>query len=355
MLAAVAPRTIPSGLLLSPRFDQLFTTGLLLVALALGGLAWAVPAALVPVLLGNLWLFAYPHVGATYTRLALDRASIREHRFVLFVLPLLVVAATAGVARWFGIAALTTVYFGWQTYHYTKQSYGVARAYRRARGAPSEGRDRSTDAVVFAFPLWGLLHRMSQGPSQFYWNPIRLPWVPGSVATAAGVVAAAAIISFVLRTWREGRSLFAPEGRFVLSHVLVTVVSYVAIPEITSGWLFINIWHNAQYLLFVYAWSARRYRSGIDPARPVISWVAQPSRGLFYGLLCFAVGGGGYFLLGEATARLAVASALPLALIAYHAVNFHHYLADAVLWRSPPPRRISAAAAESEIAGTVGG
>ena len=41
--------------------------------------------------------------------------------------------------------------------------------------------------------------------------------------------------------------------------------------------------------------------------------------------------------------------------VGLYANETYHYLADAVLWRSPPPRRISAAAAESEIAGTVGG
>jgi hypothetical protein len=325
--------------LLGPRFDHAFTSGIFLVAMALGLVAWAHPAALPGVLLVNLWLFAYPHVGSTYTRLVFDRASVREHWFLLFGLPPLVLGATAAVASWAGVAALTTGYFVWQTWHYTRQSYGIARAYRRARGAPAEGRDWPSDVVVFAFPAWGLLHRMSQAPTEFYWNPLRLPWVPGSVVVLAGVVATSALGVWAFQTWRDGRSLLTAEGRFLLSHVAITSVSYLVIGEITAGWLFINIWHNAQYLLFVYAWNARRYRRGVEPERYVVSWLSQPRRALGYAAACFAVGSGGYFLLGEATARLALASALPVVLIVHHAVNFHHYLADTVLWKGPRPAR----------------
>lgn len=336
----VTPRG--QGLLPNPWFDHAFTSGLFFVAMALGAVALRFPETMPWIVLANLWFFAYPHVASTYTRMAFDRASVREHWQILFVWPLPVLAATAVVAYFAGITALTTAYFIWQTWHYTRQSYGIARAYRRARGGSAEGRDTLTDVVIFAFPAWGLLNRMYQGPSEFYWNPVHLPPVPFGVVVAAGVLAVGGLIAWLVQSLRAGRSPFAPEGRFVLSHVAITTVSYLLVREITSGWLFINIWHNAQYLLFVYAFNARRYREGVDENHFVVSWVSQPSRVLAYVALCFVVGSGCYFLLGEGTARLAIMTAFPVVLVAHHAVNFHHYLADAVLWKTKPATKAPA-------------
>lgn len=331
------------GTLLSPAFDHLLTTGLFVLACGLGALAMSSPQALTAVVVLNLWLFAYPHVGSTYTRLVLDRAAVPGHRWMLFALPPLVLSATAGVTAAGGVVTLTTVYFVWQTYHYTKQSYGIARAYRRARGAPAEGRDWLTDVLIFGFPLAGLANRMHQRPTAFYWNPIRLPYVPGPIVALFGAAAVVSLLAYLARLvsdrdTRAHAGSTSAETRFVLSHVAITTISYVAIPEITSGWLFINIWHNAQYLLFVYAFNARRFSSGTTADAPLLSWTSQRhtarTRVPLYALLCLALGSGFYFVLGKTTDHLQAAWALPVVLVVHHAVNFHHYLVDAVIWKS---------------------
>jgi hypothetical protein len=334
-------RSSGGGLLLSPAFDHLLTTGLFVLACALGVTALSSPAALAGVVVLNLWLFAYPHVGSTYTRLVLDRASVPWHRWLSFALPPVVLAATIGVTALGGIVTLTTVYFVWQTYHYTKQSYGIARAYRRANGGSAAGHDRLTDVVIFSFPLAGLAHRMHQRPSEFYWNPIRLPDVPAPVVAVLGAVAIVSLLAYLVRIVRRGRATghwFAAETRFVLSHVAITTISYLLVHEITSGWLFINIWHNAQYLLFVYAFHARRFARGTEPDARVLSWVAQrgagPLRTVLYAGLCLVLGSGFYFFLGRTTDHFQAAWALPVVLVVHHAVNFHHYLVDAVIWKS---------------------
>jgi hypothetical protein len=149
-----------------------FVVGVLAVALAMGGLASASPAPFVPILLVDLWLFAYPHVASTLTRVVLDRASRREHWALLLVAPPTILLGTGALGFWGGAIALDTLYFVWQSYHYTRQSYGIARAYRRASGEPAEGRDLATDPVVFAFPVWSLLHRPHEAPASFYRMPL---------------------------------------------------------------------------------------------------------------------------------------------------------------------------------------
>ena len=310
-------------------FDLVLIVGVLVLALVLGGVALLDPALFMTVLFFDLWLLAYPHVASTYTRVAFDRTSARRHWFLLAALPPLVLVGTAAVGFWGGVVALASLYFYWQTWHYTRQSFGIARAYHRNAGAT--GDDRLTDAVIYGFPLWGVLSRAHQQQPEFYamelWSP-PVPWI------AVALVGAATVTAFAAWVWRATRR---PQSRgytlFVLSHVIITAVSYLLIADITQGWLFINVWHNAQYLLFVWAINARQFRGGVDPARRFLSRLCQPEHVARYALVCLALGGGFYFMLGEATGR-SDWQILPIALVTHLAVNFHHYLVDAVIWKS---------------------
>ncbi len=308
--------------------------GVLAFALAAGGTAFLVPALFGWIVYADFWLLAYPHVASTYTRIAFDRKSARQHWFLLVGLPPLVFLATASATWLGGVIALNTIYFYWQTYHYTRQSYGIARAYRRASGAASTGRDLASDVVVFAFPMWGLMHRAHQQPAKFYASPLWSPPIPHAFVVATGALAMTALAVWIVRTLRALDKGAAPGyALFVLSHVIVTVVSYIAIPEITYGWLFINIWHNAQYLFFVWAHNARQFRHGFDEEHPLLSRISQPNRVGIYVLVCLGLSAAVYLTLGQATSILS-GGALPLVLICHQTVNFHHYLVDAVIWRT---------------------
>lgn len=335
-----AAATPPMPWLRGPVFDLSLIGGVLALALLLGGLAAASPGLLLVVLYLDFWLLAYPHVAATYTRIAFDRGSMRRHWFLLLGLPPLVFAATASVSWFGGVLALNTIYFVWQSWHYTRQSHGIARAYRRAALPGVHGHDRLSECVIFGFPVWGLLHRAHQRPEEFYNSPILQVAVPRPLVLAAGVFALGALLLWTLRQTRPARPGTPGTGQalFVLSHVAITTLSYLAIDDITRGWLFINIWHNAQYLLFVWAQNARRFRGGVEPARPFLSWLCQPGQWLPYALVCVGLGGAFYFLLGQAAERMAW-QALPLVLICHQTVNFHHYIVDSVIWRSPRPAR----------------
>ena len=339
-MTTAAPAEVPtnaeptSGWLRNPTFDLGLILGVLALALALGGIVTARPELLVSVLLFDFWLIAYPHVASMYTRIALDRPGVRAHRFLLFGLPPIVLVATAGVAWLGGVVALNTLYFYWQTHHYTKQSYGISRAYQRRSGAPAGERDWLSAGVVFAFPLWGILHRAHQRPPQFYGMPLWSPPVPRALVVAAAVLALGTLAAWIRRLRRAPRS--AGLVLFLLSHVVITVISYLAIPDVTRGWLFINVWHNAQYIVFVWAANARRFSGGVDPERPFLSRLSQPTYIVRYAAVCLGLSTAFYLALGEALPRIAW-QVLPMVLVGHLAVNFHHYLVDAVIWRSPRP------------------
>lgn len=328
----------PSGgadWLRSPGFDLALVVGVLTLALALGGAAAVSPRLFGYVLWFDIGVLAYPHVTSTYTRIAFDRESAKRHWFLLTGLPLLVLAALSGVAALGGAGALFTAYYVGQTYHYTRQSYGIARVYRRRGGGVARGHGRLTDAVVYAFPIWGLLQRAHEAHDVFYDNPLLLPRVPALVTNLAGGVACAL---FAAWCFGELRALLAGSRRyghalFVLSHVAITFVSYLVMRDVTSGWLAVNLWHNAQYLLFVWTFNATRFRAGPDAQSAFLSRLCQPRNAWAYALFCLAFGAGVYATLGGVGWLLPV-TAFPALLVLHLSVNFHHYLVDGVIWRS---------------------
>jgi hypothetical protein len=332
MSAVAGPRWLRSA-----PFDLALVVGVLALALALGGAALTSPTAFTIVVYADVWLLAYPHIASMYTRVAFDGVSVRAHRFLLFAVPPIVLLATAGATWAGGVVVINTVYFYWQSWHYTRQSYGIARAYARAGGPPAARRDLVSDGVVYGFPLWGLLHRAEEQPAEFFGAPLWSPHVPHGVVVAVAVLA---LGSLAVWTWQRIRPSAAGDAPvrightlFVLSHVVMTLVSYIAVRDITRGWLFINIWHNAQYMLFVWAFNARQFEGGVDPSRRLLSRISQRENVVWYALTCLGLSTLFYATLGQLTSRTAV-TVLPLVLVTHQTVNFHHYIVDAVIWRS---------------------
>ena len=339
-LIAEAPRP---GWLRGPGFDALFIGGVFLLALVLGLVAGSSEAAFINVLLLDVWLIAYPHVASTYTRIAFDSASARRYWYLLTLAFPLVLGATALTTYLWGAVFLNSLYFYWQTFHYSRQSYGIARAYGRAAGKDGPATDALTTLVIAAFPVWGLLHRASQQQPFFYSAPLYSPAVPRAAAAVVGAGTLALLLVWLVRRLRAPHATrVAQLGQtlFVLSHVAMTFISYVAIAEVTAGWLFINVWHNAQYIAFVWVTNAREFRAGVQPRKRLISWLSQPKNVLVYAATCLGLSTLTYLLLGMVTARLEW-NTLPTVMVVFLAFNFHHYVVDAVIWRSPvpPPNR----------------
>jgi hypothetical protein len=122
----------PGGLWLRGRtFDTGFILGTAATALLAGYAVARNNSLFLPVLVFDLWLLGYHHVIATFTQIAFDAASVRQHRFLVLGLPPLVVLGTFALAAIFGLAAVVSLYLYWQWFHYTRQSYGVFAGVRQ--------------------------------------------------------------------------------------------------------------------------------------------------------------------------------------------------------------------------------
>ena len=328
--------------LLGARFDLSFLLGIPAVAIATGAITLWQPHLFVPILVFDLWFLGYHHVIATYTRLCFDRKSFSEHWPMLLLLLPAVAIVTLAVAHSFGVWTIVTVYFYWQWFHYTRQSWGISRAYR--------GKDRSAlyeegwldQAIFYALPVLGVLSRSHQNSDTFIGLELRMVPVPMAMVSAA---AAATAILLAIWFWRRFQA--ARQGRLALAHTvymgthfLIFAVGYLFIEDITIGWLVINIWHNAQYVLFVWMFNSRRFKDGVDPKAWFLSYISQPQRLWLYLTICLLITGVIYLgIIGTLNAFFF--AGLWGTIVLYQIVNFHHYIVDSRIWkiRKEPIRR----------------
>ena len=331
----VAADTLPLrwGWLRSREFDLRFTVGLAALALTCGALAVSDQRWFRVILSLDLWLLGYHHVVSTYTRLCFDRESFREHRMLVTALPIAVLAVVLALAWGVGLWALATTYLYWQWFHYTRQSWGVSQVYKRKAGGVVEN-ERLARLAFYLLPLWGILHRSSQDPGRFLGMELRVLPVPDAVVLVTGLAALAglgwwAATRFLL--WRRGE-LPAAHTLYLSTHFLVFYAGYLWIENVDCGWLVLNVWHNAQYVLFVWLYNTGRFKRGLDPNSRFLSRLSQPESGPRYFALCLAISTAVYLAIDH------FAASLVLAMVIYQTINFHHYIVDGLIWKVRRPK-----------------
>lgn len=304
------------------------------IALLSGLVVVAKPALFPIVLLLDIWFLGYHHVVATFTRLSFDRESLRQHRFLVFGLLPIVFVVVFVVAFGIGEWVIASAYLYWQWFHYTRQSWGISEVYRRKSGSRVEDGIWFSKLSFYLVPTWGILHRSWQDPGEFLWAELRVIPVPELLVNAVGVAALASVLAWLYvraKAWRAG-NLAPAHTLYVLSHYLVFFVGYWLIKDITHGWLVINVWHNAQYILFVWLFNTNRFKGSIDPSAKFLSWLSQPKKFGTYFMICFGISTVIYYSLQIFSMSFALLG-VPLTIIVYQAINFHHYIVDSMIWK----------------------
>jgi hypothetical protein len=145
-------------------------------------------------------LTGYHQVVSTYTRLCFDADSLRRRGWMIYALMPAVCATVTILVVAFGVGLLATIYLSWDWFDYTRQSYGIARAYRRAAVADGAAvvenerrgaHERLDHLIFYLVPLWGILHRAHQAQEIFLGLPVWHPPMPGIAVDIAAVCAVA--------------------------------------------------------------------------------------------------------------------------------------------------------------------
>ncbi len=325
-------------LLKDPVFDSIFIVGIAFVAVTVGLVVSKNPGLFLTVLLLDLWLLGYHHVIATFTRLSFDISSLKENKNLLIYLPIIVALLATILILQFGIWSLATIYLYWQWYHYTRQSEGISKTYA-GKATNNIGNTSFNKVVFYVVPLCGILHVSARVPETFLNMPIKVLPIPEWVLFSADLITILLFsIWFVsqLLVWRKGK-LSWPYFLYVLSHHAVFFVAYIWLSNINFGWLAVNIWHNTQYILFVWLYNNRRFSGSIDSKHTLLSTLSQDKRIFLYLTFCLTISTGIYFLLeyffvGSLGNYLEISMAAS-AMIIYQTINFHHYVVDSVIWK----------------------
>jgi hypothetical protein len=327
------------GWLRGATFDLSYILGIAAIALCTGAIVVMQPRLFPLIIFLDLWLLGYHHVISTFTRLAFDRDSFLENRFLVIGLPPLVLIGVTLAWMVIGAWVIPTVYLYWQWFHYTRQSYGIARIYKRKGNPAAILDDRLTQAMLYLIPFWGILHRSYQAPEKFLWMPVKTLPVPALLVIVVGIASVVTIAWWSLQQLRalaKGQLVFG-HTLYILSHAVIFVTGYILIPDINQGWLIVNIWHNLQYILLVWMFNNNRFKTGIDARHRFISTISQRKKVTVYFTVCLGISTAVYLtlylLLTKVSSAFALAAAAPLVLIAYQAINFHHYIVDALIWK----------------------
>ena len=323
-------RTMNVGHLRSPLFDASFIFLIPLVAV-IGGLLSHVDIEYFQLILVlDLWVLGYHHVIATYTRLAFDRDGFEDKTFLILYLPVLV-ALTVGLIAWsIGVVAVATIYLHWQWYHYTRQSEGISKAYAIKSGTEASKQTHFDRVVFYLVPIVCFLDMSSNQPETFLTMDVWVIPINSEVSNVLLIVTALVfLIWFVKKTNLAIRKeISISYYSYLISHYLIYYIAYAYIDNVNYGWIVINVWHNAQYIAFVWLYNTNKYGTIEDSSNPFL-FLARPSNAVLYFLGCFAVSSAIYFSIEK------LGEGLPfyVLIVIYQTLNFHHYIVDSKIWK----------------------
>lgn len=327
-------------------FDRWFIFGIPAVALAslLVVLAW--PSTFYTILTLDLWLLGYHHVIATYTRIGLDPESRSKYWALMALLPMGVIGAVIAIGLTAGSSVLTTIYFYWLWLHYVRQSEGISKAYA-ARANVRDAADVPLHRISFYLvPTASLLQLASSGNNTLLGIAISTPSIPAVVMSSIWTITAIIAITSLYRLHRLNRNRGGARLylAFLYTHYLMFVTTYGLVTDLSTAWLGLNIWHNLQYLTFVWLSHERKFKGKVDNKARLLSTLALPKNVWVYVLGCLAITFAFYMGIQEILTpigSLLGTSAVLTAVMVYQTINFHHYIVDALIWRKPKTLRIA--------------
>ncbi len=319
-------------------FDMFFILGISAIALFSGALVTKQPDLFYTVLTIDLWLLGYHHVISTYTRIGFNLKSIKEHKFLVTIVPLAVIGSVTILTYSFGIWLITTIYLYWQWYHYTRQSWGVSQFYKSKSNNRDYNNPNLNLILFWSIPLWGIAHRSFQAPDTFIKLPISTIPMPEELYLLIKAIAIISIFIWVISKLIELRKGILPIAHtlYMISHFGIFYISYIYISDITIGWLVVNIWHNAQYILFVWLYNNNKFKKGIAPNEKLISTLSQTKNIVLYFAFCLTITTAIYYTVES------IVTSLVALMVVYQSINFHHYIVDSQIWkvRKKPMRDI---------------
>lgn len=285
----------------------------------------------------DLALLGYHHVISTYTRFSAIDIEKKERNFIVFILPIIVITSVYTGIVLGGVIFITTTYLHWQWWHYTRQSEGISKAIKFKTKSKMYGKEVFNRFLFYLTPISSFLVMSSGKPSLFLAMPVATLPVPVAFAKLAFYINLLLLLFWLLVQLKQLKigHLKWQEFLYLVSHHCIYIISYVFIQDISVGWLAINIWHNLQYITFVWHFNSNQHSKNIRNVKRLMYWLCKPSPLyiFFYMATCFLLSKLFYNSINTIVVYLHTFTTLPLFMIAYQSINFHHYITDTMIWK----------------------
>ncbi len=328
--------------ILSPRLDLIFICG---------GLLWCIfffcyplsfgfhPKSTLTVLLtfGGALMFADSHNAATILRLIEERGLAKSHPIVSFVLPVAFVACGALLllnSSWLSLAI--TLYLIVVAQHATAQAYGIAMIYLRKSGL-SLGlwQVKLVRAAFHSMMIAAIVRQFCPGaPAESLgvktlFHPV-FDLVTPLIFDGLAVAATASMFGMLIWECRKAKVPLHPGAALLtLSTLAVFTLGqshYLAL-ALAPAYL-----HGSQYLAVTTSLLLKQQKQQEQQKH----YCAANLQDLcaYFGKL-FSMGLAIYLVLPYGISRLGFSTVDALAVV-FLMVNFHHFVADAVIWKMRP-------------------
>jgi hypothetical protein len=291
-----------------------------------------------------------PHLVSTWTRVYMDRRERVARPIVYYVVPVLlaagVVYATLQGPRSQELALVRTLLLFWAVWHFTAQNWGILRIYQRKAGEVGAVGAKAWLPRAERALLWlGVLYPMSlrfQTPNlrlfgSKVWYPHVEPWM-SHVILAAFITGGVAYLAF--RGWQlaRGQRVVIMQPLFLAASAFAFYVPFVMIKNGSTAFACAALWHGLQYIGVVWFYNRSKWKGGVSPDAPLVSWVSQPGRWPLYALLLLAMAGATYGVLQLLTLTgLGGLNAEAWAVIMWTSLTFGHYWVDGFIWKLRKP------------------
>jgi hypothetical protein len=294
------------------------------------------------VLLSGALVFADSHNAATIVRFIDEPGLAARHPYVSILLPLLMVALLLpqilGNPQHLEIAV--QAYLILIAQHVTAQAYGITMIYLRKSGLELSTRQVQVIKMAFtAMMISGIARQLSPGTSSFMGGQLsHLEIVPGFVAFAVGF---AACIFFVIMFGMLSRQAHKSGVRLHPGAMLLavnTLLLYTIVPAVgLLALLAPAFFHGTQYLAVTTAHAMKSHPNDLAASAPaVVASKLFTGDNVFYWTKVLSLGAVLYMVIPMLLSKLGFSATTAMAAV-FCTVNFHHFVADAVIWRRRNP------------------
>ena len=294
------------------------------------------------VLIGGALIFADSHNAATLVRFIDEPGLAARHPYVSILLPVLMVALLLpqilGNPQHLEIAV--QVYLILIAQHVTAQAYGITMIYLRKSGLELSTRQVQVIKTAYtAMMISGISRQLSPGSSSFMGEQVsHLQIVPDFIAFAVGC---GACIFFLIMFGMLSRQAHKSGVRLHPGAMLLaanTLLLYTVGPAVgLLALLAPAFFHGTQYLAVTTAHAMKSNQNDLAVGAPaVVASKLFTGDSILYWTKVLSLGAVLYMVIPMLLSKLGFMPAAAMAAV-FCTVNFHHFAADAVIWRRRNP------------------